>query len=55
MLTAWGASSAFGPLLIARTFKANGDCASGLRIIALIIAASTLLPLLVRPPNAQNC
>ncbi len=53
MLTAWGAASAFGPLLIAHTLKATGNYASGLHIIAIIMAVSTLLPVLVRPPRAQ--
>jgi OFA family oxalate/formate antiporter-like MFS transporter len=54
MLTAWGAASAFGPLLFAYTLKATGAYSSGLHIIAGIMAVSTLLPILVRPPRAQN-
>ncbi|HEY1985056.1 MAG TPA: OFA family MFS transporter [Terracidiphilus sp.] len=54
MLTAWGAASAFGPLLIAHTLKATGNYASGLHIIACIMAISTLLPIVVRPPKDQN-
>ncbi len=53
MLTAWGAASAFGPLLIAHTLKTTGSYASGLHIIAMIMAVSTVLPILVRPPRAQ--
>jgi OFA family oxalate/formate antiporter-like MFS transporter len=51
MLTAWGAASAFGPLLIANTLKSTGGYASGLHIIAVVMAVSTILPILVRPPR----
>lgn len=54
MLTAWGVASAFGPLLLAHTLKASGGYASGLRIIAFIMAVSTLLPILVRPPKPRT-
>lgn len=53
MLTAWGAASAFGPLLIAHTLKLTGNYASGLHIIAVIMAISTALPILVSPPRAR--
>ncbi len=52
MLTAWGCASAFGPLLLANTLKSSGGYASGLHIIALIMAVSTVLPILVRPPQS---
>ena len=52
MLTAWGFASAFGPLLLAHTLKVSGgDYTSGLRIIAIVMAVSTVLPILVRPPR----
>jgi OFA family oxalate/formate antiporter-like MFS transporter len=54
MLTAWGVASAFGPLLLARTLRATGDYASGLRIIAAVMAVSTILPILVRPPRRST-
>ncbi len=50
MLTAWGFASAFGPLLIAHMRQASGNYASGLHVIAIIMALSVVLPLLVRPP-----
>jgi OFA family oxalate/formate antiporter-like MFS transporter len=50
MLTAWGFASAFGPLLIAHLRQATGNYSSGLRVIAIIMAVSIVLPLLVRPP-----
>jgi OFA family oxalate/formate antiporter-like MFS transporter len=51
MLTAWGSASAFGPLLIAHMRQGSGSYASGLHVIACIMAISTLLPILVSPPN----
>lgn len=51
MLTAWGSASAFGPLLIAHLRQVSGSYASGLHIIAGIMAVSMLLPLLVSPPG----
>jgi OFA family oxalate/formate antiporter-like MFS transporter len=53
MLTAWGAASAFGPLLIAHTLKATGNYASGLHIIAAIMVVSTLVPILISPPKPK--
>jgi OFA family oxalate/formate antiporter-like MFS transporter len=50
MLTAWGFASAFGPLLIAHMRQVSGGYASGLHTIALVMAISIILPLLVRPP-----
>ena len=51
MLTAWGFASAFGPLLIAHLRQASGAYAGGLHEIAMVMAASVVLPLLVRPPT----
>jgi OFA family oxalate/formate antiporter-like MFS transporter len=50
ILTAWGFASAFGPLLIAHMRQATGNYTTGLHMIAGIMAASTILPLLIRPP-----
>jgi OFA family oxalate/formate antiporter-like MFS transporter len=54
MLTAWGSASAFGPLLIAHMRQSSGSYASGLHVIAIIMAASTLLPILVSPPKSAT-
>ncbi len=54
MLTAWGSASAFGPLLIAHMRQASGSYASGLHVIAGIMAVSIVLPILVSPPKAQK-
>ena len=52
MLTAWSFASAFGPLLIAQMRQSSGSYESGLHIIAVIMAISIVVPLLVRPPKA---
>jgi OFA family oxalate/formate antiporter-like MFS transporter len=51
MITAWGCASAFGPLLIAHMRQGSGSYASGLHMIAGIMAVSVLLPILVSPPK----
>ena len=53
MLTAWGTASAFGPLLIAHMRQTSGSFASGLHLIAGIMAVSMLLPILVSPPKPR--
>jgi OFA family oxalate/formate antiporter-like MFS transporter len=53
ILTAWGFASAFGPLLIAHMRQSTGTYSSGLHVIALVMALSVVLPLLVRPPAPQ--
>jgi OFA family oxalate/formate antiporter-like MFS transporter len=54
MLTAWGAASAFGPLLIAYLRQSSGSYTSGLHIVAGIMAVSILLPIIVSPPRARE-
>jgi OFA family oxalate/formate antiporter-like MFS transporter len=51
MLTAWGFASAFGPLLIAYMRQAEGNYHGALHVIAAIVAASMLLPIVVHPPS----
>ncbi len=53
MLTAWGCASAFGPLLIANLRQSSGTYATGLHIIAGIMALSILLPVLISAPKSQ--
>jgi OFA family oxalate/formate antiporter-like MFS transporter len=53
MVTAWGFASAFGPLLIAHMRQGSGSFTSGLHVIAVIMAASVLLPILVAPPKSN--
>lgn len=52
MLTAWGFASAFGPLFIAHMRETTGSYSGALRVIAGVMAVSTLLPIVVRPPQA---
>ena len=54
MLTAWGFASAFGPLLIAHLRQSSGSYASGLHLIAGVMAVSILLPILVSPPKSER-
>jgi OFA family oxalate/formate antiporter-like MFS transporter len=54
MLTAWGSASAFGPLLIAHMRQISGSYVSGLHVIACVMLASIVLPLLISPPEAKE-
>jgi OFA family oxalate/formate antiporter-like MFS transporter len=54
MLTAWGFASAFGPLLIAHMRETAGSYRGALHLIAGVMALSTLLPILIRPPQART-
>ncbi len=51
MLTAWGAASAFGPLLIAHMRQVNGSYGGALHVIAVVMAASVVVPILISPPK----
>src|SRR5438045_9680854 len=51
MLTAWSFASAVGPLFIARMRETAGSYAGALHVIALVMAISILLPVIVRPPG----
>jgi len=54
MLTAWSFASAVGPLLIAHMRETAGSYRGALHIIAGVMAVSSLLPILVRPPRASR-
>src|SRR5437588_7886601 len=54
MLTAWGFASAFGPLLIAHMRETAGSYRGALHVIAGVMAVSTVLPILVRPPRVAQ-
>jgi OFA family oxalate/formate antiporter-like MFS transporter len=54
MLTAWGAASAVGPLLIAYMREATGSYGDALHLIAGVMAVSTILPILVSPPSSRT-
>jgi OFA family oxalate/formate antiporter-like MFS transporter len=51
MLTAWGAASVFGPLLIAHMRETTKIYSGALHIIAVVLALSLLLPFAMRPPR----
>jgi OFA family oxalate/formate antiporter-like MFS transporter len=51
MLTAWGVASAVGPLLIAYMRETTGSYRGALHVIAVVMAVSALLPILVSPPQ----
>ena len=48
-----GCASAFGPLLIAHMRQRDGSYTTGLRTIAVIMALSLVVPILVRPPSVS--
>jgi MFS transporter, OFA family, oxalate/formate antiporter len=54
MLTAWGAGAVLGPMLVSHLREVTGDYVGGLQAIAAIMAASSLAPLLVRPPPVRD-
>lgn len=53
MLTAWGAASAFGPLLVANMRQATGNYRSGFHVLSGVVLLSTLIPLVIRPRKAM--
>jgi OFA family oxalate/formate antiporter-like MFS transporter len=54
MLTAWGAASAFGPLLVAHMRQNHGNYSSGFHALALIVLVATIIPLAIRPPSVTG-
>jgi OFA family oxalate/formate antiporter-like MFS transporter len=54
MLTAWSFASAVGPLFIAHMRETAGSYCGAFHVIAGVMAVSTLLPILVRPPRTQD-
>jgi MFS transporter, OFA family, oxalate/formate antiporter len=53
MLTAWGAASAFGPLLIAHMREVSGSYRGAIHTIGIIMLVSTALPLVLHPPLSK--
>jgi predicted molibdopterin-dependent oxidoreductase YjgC len=47
MLTAWGLAAVFGPLLVVQIREATGSYSGALTIIACVMLASSVLPLIV--------
>jgi OFA family oxalate/formate antiporter-like MFS transporter len=54
MLTAWSFASVFGPLYIARMRETAGNYGGALHVIAVVMAISILLPIIVRPPRRER-
>lgn len=54
MLTAWGAASAFGPLLVAHVRQTSGNYSTGFHLLAAIVLVSTIIPVIVRPPSPRK-
>jgi OFA family oxalate/formate antiporter-like MFS transporter len=54
MLTAWGVASAVGPLLIAYMRETTGSYRGALHVIAVVMAVSALLPILVSRPQTGS-
>ena len=54
MLTAWSFASAVGPLVMAHMRETAGSYRGALHVIAGVMAVSTLLPILVRPPRVAE-
>jgi OFA family oxalate/formate antiporter-like MFS transporter len=53
MLTAWGAASAFGPLLIAHIRQVSGSYRDALHILSVVMLVSTALPFFLSPPDRR--
>ncbi|WP_035348502.1 L-lactate MFS transporter [Edaphobacter aggregans] len=49
MLTAWGAASAFGPLLVAHMRQTTGNYREGFHVLSAIVLVSTVIPVVIRP------
>jgi OFA family oxalate/formate antiporter-like MFS transporter len=54
MLTAWGFAGVLGPMLIARIRQNTGQYNEALNIIAVILLASAVIPLVIRPPQSPR-
>ncbi|HXW63194.1 MAG TPA: OFA family MFS transporter [Candidatus Acidoferrales bacterium] len=54
MLVPWAFAAALGPQLFAYLRQTTGDYREGLRLIAAMLAASTIVPLLVSPPRSRE-
>ena len=54
MLTAWGVAGVAGPTFIAEVRQASGEYQGALKIIAVVMLLSAILPLLLRPPTLQR-
>ena len=51
ILSAWGVAGVAGPLFVARVKDATGSYTGALPVMAAVLAAAVILPVLVRPPR----
>ena len=51
ILSAWGVAGVAGPLFVARVKDATGSYTGALPVMAAVLAAAVVLPVLVRPPR----
>lgn len=54
MLLPWAFAAAFGPQFFAYLRETTGDYSEGLRLIAGMLAVSTIIPVLVSPPRSRK-
>jgi MFS transporter, OFA family, oxalate/formate antiporter len=54
MLTAWGFAAVTGPSLIAQIRESTGHYQGALRVLALVMLVSAILPLFLRPPRLRR-
>jgi len=54
MLTAWGFAGVLGPTLIARIRQSSGHYTQALHLVSIIVLASTVIPLVTRPPRIEE-
>jgi OFA family oxalate/formate antiporter-like MFS transporter len=54
ILTAWGAASAFGPILVGVMRQTTGSYREAFHILAGVALLSTLLPIIIRPPARRT-
>jgi len=54
MLTAWGFAGVFGPMLIANIRESSGHYAGALKVIAVVVLVSAVLPLITHPPKEEQ-
>jgi MFS transporter, OFA family, oxalate/formate antiporter len=54
MLVPWAFAAALGPQLFAHLRETTGDYREGLRLIAGMLAVSTIVPVLVSPPRSRK-
>lgn len=54
MLTAWGAASAFGPLLIAHVRQSSGSYRSGFHLLAVVVVVCLVVPAIISAPKRKD-